>query len=86
MLQLRCAKQTAFERKQRALRDAIQEGDRLACKRRQRSATACWTAWRLRAAKYRAVGAALRRRALTTLEGIFWQWRQLMQHEVQVNG
>jgi hypothetical protein len=82
VLQLRCAKRTAFERKQRVLREAVQEGDRLARKRRQRSAAACWTAWRLTATKHRAVGAALRRRALTTLQGTYAQWREFSQHQV----
>lgn len=83
LTQLRCAKRLAFERKQRVLRDAVQVGDRMARQRRRNSLGACLTSWRLLAAKYQAIGAALQRRSLATLEGAFAAWRQFLQHQVQ---
>ena len=81
--QLRCAKRLAFERKQHVLRGAVQAGDRMARKRRRDTLGASLTAWRLLAARYQAVGAALQRRSLATLEGAFAAWRQFLQHQVQ---
>ena len=81
--QMRCAKQLAFERKQRALRDAVQFGDWLVRKKRLHTLSACLTAWRLTVAKFRAVGAALRRRSRVTLEGAFASWQQFLQCQVR---
>ena len=82
-LQLRCAKRLAFERKQRALRDAVQMGDRLARKKRRHTLGACLNAWRLTAAKFQAVGAALQRRSQATLEGAMSYWQQVVQRKVR---
>ena len=83
LVQLRCAKRLAFERKQRALRDAVRVGDRMASRRRRDTLCACLTAWRLLAARYQAVGAALQRKSLATLEGAFASWRQVPHHQVR---
>lgn len=82
LMQMRCAKRLAFERKQRVLRDAVQFGDRLARRKRLHTLSACLRAWRLTAARYRAVGAALQRRSQATLEGAFALWQQFLQRKV----
>ena len=82
MSQLRCAKRAAFERKQHALREAVQMGDRLARRRRQSCAAACLTAWRMTAAKYRSVRAALQRSTMATLEGSYARWRHFTLYKV----
>jgi len=55
----------------------------MARERRRDTLGACLTAWRMLAAKYQAVGVALQRRSLATLEGAFAAWRQFLQHRVR---
>lgn len=75
-------KRAAFQRKQRALRDALAIGDRLARCRRAELGAACFGAWRARARVRGAAGrrcAAVRARMLRSA----WHcWRAFLPMQV----
>lgn len=72
----------AFQRKQQALLEAVDMGDRLAHRRRRELVTATLFAWHLRSGRQKAVAA--RRAALQQLSKsqALCQWRAFAAHKV----
>ena len=73
--QLRALKELAFARKQRALRQALAMGERARRQRRAATLAAAFSAWRVRAGKYRRVAAKLAGLLEVTLRAAFASWR-----------
>ena len=75
-------KRVAFMRKQRALRQAVLVGDRMASRKRQQLLGACLAAWRLRTRQYSRVAAAFESHMLTLVSDIWRRWRRFCNEQV----
>jgi hypothetical protein len=76
-------KRVAFQRKQRALRDALAIGDALARRRRMGLATACFGAWRMRARVCGIAAARLAQRQALTQRAAWQHWRSFSAQKVR---